>query len=301
MREETVEAVRRFSRFYTQRLEVLDEGILKSPFSLGEVRTLYEIAHGQPASAADLARALGVDPGYLSRTLRGLERRGLIRREPGARKMSLALTKDGTDAVRTLESASVEQLRGLLSHLDTCGEDALRKALRSAERLMRPDSVARPIVLRPPRPGEYGWVVQRHGAIYAAEYRWDETFEALVAEIVAAYIRDHDSARERVFVGELDGEPAGAIFLVRQDDTTAKLRLLFVESWARGSGLGGALVHAVIAEARALGYCKLVLWTNDCLHAARKIYERTGFRLVESAPHRSFGHDLIGETWELDL
>lgn len=303
MQDDTVEAVRRFSRFYTRRIELLSDAILDSPYSLGEVRCLYEIAHQEPMTSADLARALAMDPGYLSRILRGLERRGIVRKlETEGRKRRLALTDDGNAAMTALEETSKRQLRSLLAHLDGNDERSLQDALRRVERLMTPPSERRrSIVLRPPRPGEYGWVVSRQGAIYAQEYRWDETFEALVCEIVADFVRTHDPRRERAFIGEIDGEPAGSIFLVRQDDETAKLRLLFVESWARGSGLGRRLVQAVIDEARALGYRRLVLWTNDCLHAARRIYETTGFRLTGSEAHRSFGHDLVGQTWELDL
>lgn len=306
MRAETVEAVRAFSRFYTRRIELLSEGILHSPYSLGEARLVFEIAHGEPETAAQLGRRLGLDRGYLSRTVSSLERRGLVSREaiPGkARQRHLGLTPEGKAAADALEAASQAQLRGLLAHLDGHDERKLAEALARVTRLMTPPGEhPRSIVLRPPRPGDYGWVVSRHGALYAGEYGWDETFEALVAEIVAAHVRHHDPRRERVYIAELDGEPAGSIFLVRGDDEeTAKLRLLFVESWARGAGLGRGLVDTAIAEARALGYRRIVLWTNDILVAARRLYETTGFRLVAREPHHSFGHDLVGETWELEL
>ncbi len=306
MQTDTLETVRRFSRFYTRRIELLGEGILDSPHTLGEVRLLYEIAHGEPTSAADLARSLSMDPGHVSRTLAGLEKRGLLARTPApgeARRRHIALTAAGETAVAALEAASQEQIRTLLSHLGEADERMLRETLRRAERLMTPPSErARTVVLRPPRPGDHGWVVSRHAALYSTEYRWDETFEAMVAEIVAGYVRDHDPQRERAFIAELDGEPAGSIFLVRGDDPeTAKLRLLFVEPWARGAGLGRRLVEAVVAEARALGYRRIVLWTNDILHAARHIYEAAGFRCTAREPHHSFGHDLVGETWELVL
>ncbi|ESR26905.1 bifunctional helix-turn-helix transcriptional regulator/GNAT family N-acetyltransferase [Lutibaculum baratangense] len=303
MHDETIEAVRSFSRFYTRKIEVLGDGILKSRFSLAQVRVLYEIAHGADVTAADLARTLATDPGQLSRMLRGLERQRLIRKEEAeGRRLHLRLTDAGVDEMAALEEASRDQLRRELSHLGPADERALREAMRRVERLMTPPSGRpRAIVLRPPRPGDLGWVVSRHGAIYAEEYGWDSSFEALVADIVAEFDKAHDPRRERVLIGEVDGEPAGSVFLVRQDEETAKLRLLFVESWARGTGLGRRLVETVIADARALGYRRIVLWTNDCLTAARSLYERLGFRMVASEPHHSFGHDLVGETWELEL
>ena len=300
-----VEAVRRFSRFYTQRIGALEEGLLKSPFSLTEVRVLYELAHRERSTAAGLGRELWLDAGYLSRILARFARRGLIRRTPSdtdARETLLQLTDKGAKTIGPLEARSSEDIRALLGTLSEADQDRLVQAMGTIEALFgaRPMGGA-PYVLRPHRPGDVGWVVHRHAALYAQEYGWDETFEALVAEVGAKFIRDYDPKRERCWIAEKDGVPVGSVFLVNKSKTVAQLRLLLVEPGARGLGVGARLVDECIRFARHAGYRKIVLWTNSILHAARRIYQAAGFRLVSEEPHHSFGKDLVGQTWELEL
>jgi DNA-binding MarR family transcriptional regulator/GNAT superfamily N-acetyltransferase len=303
--DQRVASVRRFNRFYTQRIGALEEGLLKSPFSLAEVRVLYEVAHRERPTAAELARELGLDPGYLSRILAGFARRGLVRRTPSAtdrRQSLLELTERGARTLGPLEARSTEDLRGVVGVLSEADQLRLTQAMATVETLLgarRPDPPA--YVLRPHRPGDVGWVVHRHAALYAQEYGWNEEFEALVAEVGARFIREYDPERERVWIAERDGEPVGAVFLVSRSKTVAQLRLLLVEPAARGSGIGTRLVEESIGFARRVGYRKIMLWTSSILHAARRIYERHGFVLRKEAPHRSFGKDLVGQTWELEL
>jgi len=298
-------AVRRFTRFYTRQIGLLNEGLLKSPYSLAESRVLYEIASREEVAASDLTRDLGLDPGYLSRMLRGFERKGLIDRTPSdsdARRQLLTLTDTGRAAFADLDRASAHQVEQLLSDLPAANRNRLLSAMATIERLLGAPGIRdEPIVLRPNRPGDMGWVVHRHGALYAQEYGWDETFEPMVADIVARFVRDFDPARERCWIAERGGNIVGSVFLVRETDEVAKLRLLYVEPEARGTGLGRRLVGECLSFARTAGYRKIVLWTNDCLHAARKIYENEGFRLVAEEPHHSFGKDLVGQNWELEL
>lgn len=300
-----VESVRRFNRFYTCRIGVLQRRLLESPFSLTEVRVLYELAQQAGLTAADLQAQLGLDAGYLSRMLRQFARRRLIRRERSAddaRRVHLQLTTRGREVFAGLNQESTRQIAGLLAHLSPADQERLAALLRGAELLLRPpDAPPAPVNLRAPRAGELGWVVQRHGALYAQEYGWDQTFEALVARIVADFGQQHDPARERCWIAEQEGVPVGCIFLVRQSDAVAKLRLLLVEPSARGAGIGRRLVQECIQFARTAGYRRVTLWTNSVLHAARRIYETAGFRLAKSEPHHSFGHDLVGQFWELDL
>jgi DNA-binding MarR family transcriptional regulator/GNAT superfamily N-acetyltransferase len=303
--DQRVASVRRFNRFYTQRIGALEEGLLKSAFSLAEVRVLYELAHREQPTAAELARELGLDPGYLSRILGGFARRGLVRRrtsDADARQALLELTEKGARTLGPLEARSSEDIRGLLGMLSEPDQVRLVQAMETVETLLgarRPEAAA--YVLRPHRPGDVGWVVQRHAALYAQEYGWNEEFEALVAEVGAKFIRDYDPERERCWIAERDGEPVGAVFLVGRSKTVAQLRLLLVEPSARGSGIGTRLVEECIRFARQKGYRKIMLWTNSILHAARRIYERHGFVLVKEEPHHSFGKDLVGQTWELEL
>jgi DNA-binding MarR family transcriptional regulator/N-acetylglutamate synthase-like GNAT family acetyltransferase len=298
-----VAAVRRFNRFYTQKIGVLNEGLLRSPFSLTEARVLYELAHRDRPTAAELCRDLGLDAGYLSRILRGFARRGLIRRARAAadgRQRPLSLTAKGRAAFAPLDRRSRREVGALLGGLGTDEQGRLVGAMRTVESLLGGQADA-PYRLRLHRPGDMGWVVHRHGALYAQAYGTDERFEALVAEIVAAFIKNFDVTRERCWIAERDGEIVGSVFLVKQSRTVARLRLLLVEPDARGLGLGGRLVEECLRFARGAGYRKVTLWTNDILHAARRIYERAGFRKVASEPHHRFGHDLVGETWELTL
>jgi DNA-binding MarR family transcriptional regulator/GNAT superfamily N-acetyltransferase len=303
--EERIAAIRRFNRFYTQRIGVLREGLHESPFSLAEARVLYELAHRPPVTASALAKDLALDPGYLSRILRRFAAQGLIERsrsEADGRQSFIALTDSGTAAFAPLDHASREEIGTLLAPLAEPEQRRLVEAARSIEALLGERAPqAEPYLLRPHRPGDMGWVVHRHGVLYAEEYGWDERFEALVAEVAAAFIKNFDARRERCWIAEKDHAVVGSVFLVRKSDEIAKLRLLFVEPDARGLGIGRRLVEECIRFARGAGYRRITLWTNSCLLAARGIYERAGFALVASEPHRSFGHDLVGETWERDL
>lgn len=300
-----VEPVRRFNRFYTKRIGALQDHFLKSPFSLTEARVLYELAHHQQTTASVLSDELGLDPGYLSRILRRFQQRGLLRRrvsDTDARSSLLWLTDKGQDAFARLNADQRAEIEALLGGLGDGERRKLVEAMRTIEGLLAAAPEARvPYILRPPAPGDIGWVVQRHGALYAREYGWDEQFEALVAEIVAKFIRTFDPKRERCWMAEKDGESVGCVFCVQRSRRVAQLRLLLVEPRARGLGIGERLVNECVRFARQAGYRKIMLWTNDVLKAARRIYEKTGFRLTHQAPHHSFGHDLVGQTWELDL
>jgi DNA-binding MarR family transcriptional regulator/GNAT superfamily N-acetyltransferase len=302
-----VAAVRRFHRFYTRQLGLLDEGLLRSPFSLTEVRVLYEIAHRTAPTASVVGQELGLDAGYLSRILLRLRRAGLVSATPAAadrRQRLLALTPRGRRTFGALDARSSREVAVLLGRLTPAARGQLLRSLGRVERVLASPAGAPAsahTVLRAPAPGDLGWVVQRHGELYAAEYDWNEDFGTLVAGIVAQFAARHDPRRERAWIAELDGARAGSVFLVRQADEVAKLRLLLVEPWARGHGLGHALVRACIDFAREAGYQRLTLWTNSLLDAARRIYQQAGFRQVASERHHSFGHDLVAETWELPL
>jgi len=300
-----VAAVREFNRFYTSRIGVLDEGYLSSRFSLTEVRVLYELAHRGSATASELGRDLGIDAGYLSRILRGFARRGVLARTAArddARKSILRLTTRGKATVALLEARARDQIGLMLEKVPAAEQERLVASMRAIERGLKPGPRATPkVTLRSHRPGEMGWVVERHGALYWQEYGWDETFEALVADIVAKFITHLDRKRERCWIAEVDGERVGCVFCVNKSKTVAKLRLLLVEPGARGLGVGSRLVAECIRFARAAGYRELTLWTNDVLVAARRIYERAGFELVESERHRSFGKALVGQNWVLRL
>lgn len=300
-----VEAVRRFNRFYTQQIGVLTEKLLSSPFSLTEARVIYELAHHEQTTATELGNELGLDAGYLSRTLRSFKKRGLIDKQPSetdGRQSILRLTEQGQGAFATLNARSHNQIEAMLNELSTEDQNRLVEAMRAIEGLLGAQPGHKvPYILRPHQPGDMGWVVHRHGVLYAEEYGWDEQFEALVASIVAEFIPHYDPKRERCWMGEMNGEIVGSVFLVKKSDTVAKLRLLLVEPKARGLGIGTRLVDECVRFARQVGYGKIMLWTNNVLLAARSIYEKVGFRLVYEEPHHSFGHDLIGETWELDL
>ena len=297
--------VRAFNRFYTRKLGVLDQQLLKSPFSLSEARVLYELAHREDAAAKEIGIELGLDPGYLSRIVQKFDEDGLITRKPVAadrRQTRLGLTAKGRQAFAKLERSSHDDIAGMMAALPDRERRRLVGAMAEIERLLGTSgSSASPAILREPGPGDMGWVVQSHGAIYAGEYGFDSGFEALVAEIVAKFLTGFDAARERCWIAELDGAPVGSVFLVRHSDDVAKLRLLLVDPAARGQGLGHRLVTETIAFAKACGYRKITLWTQSILVAARKIYQDSGFVLVATEPHRGFGRGLIGETWELEL
>ena len=303
--DQRVSAIRHFNRFYTQQIGVLREGYLDSSFSLAEVRVLYELAQRKTTTASELARELGLDPGYLSRILRGFQRRELIDRRPShsdGRRNLLSLTEAGQDVFAQLHRRSHEDIATMLGRLSEAKQSRLVEAMTTIETLLgdRPE-LKLPYVLRPHRAGDMGWVVHRHGALYAQEYGWDEQFEALVATIVAKFLQHYDPKRERCWIAEVDGEIVGSVFVVKQSETVAKLRLLLVEPQARGLGIGSRLVDECIHFARLTGYRKIKLWTNSILVAARHIYEKAGFRMIEEDPHHSFGHDLVGETWEMKL
>jgi DNA-binding MarR family transcriptional regulator/GNAT superfamily N-acetyltransferase len=303
--DEPVAAVRRFTRFYTRQIGVLQERLLASPFSLTESRVLYELAHRDDLTASALAQDLGLDPGYLSRILRAFADRRLIERTPceeDARQHRLTLTAAGRRAFAPLDRGSHEQVAAMLAGLNSAQQRRLMGAMRAIESLLDPQPADKPpYILRPHQPGDMGWVVSRHGALYAEEYAWSMEFEALVADIVAAFIKSYDAAGERCWIAEIDGEPVGSVFVVKQSDEIAKLRLLLVEPRARGLGIGRRLVAECIRFARQAGYRTLTLWTNDVLHAARRIYQDAGFMLVQEEPHHSFGQDLVGQNWDLAL
>lgn len=302
-----VDAVRRFNRFYTRRIGVLQDRHLRSPFTLTEARVLFEVAHRGRTTPTELAGELGLDMGYLSRILRRFGERGLVRREPSAadrRQSIVALTGQGRETFAALDAAASAEVRALLGGLPEGDRRRLVDAMGTIEDVLGGGPLRGPFVLRQHRPGDIGWIVQRHGELYWQEYGWDETFEALVAGIAADFIRNFNPARERCWIAEADGERLGSVVLVQNADDpehTAQLRLLLVEPRARGLGLGRTLVQACTAFAREAGYARITLWTNAVLHAARRIYEREGYRLVHEAPHHSWGHDLVEQTWEMVL
>lgn len=302
--EARIAAVRAFNRFYTSRIGALREGLLQSPYSLTEARAIFELAQKERLEVSDLRRALDVDPGYLSRILSRFDAAGLVTRERSTadgRRQVVELTPRGRAEFAVLDKRSSAETGGLLSDL---AEEEQRRLVASMEAIRGilggPRALDR-VSLRSPRPGDFGWIVERHGALYTEEYGWDDSFEALVARIVADYLEHRDTVREAAWIAELAGGRAGCVLCVREDARTARLRLLLVEPAARGTGIGSRLVDECIAFARGAGYERLTLWTNDVLAEARRIYERAGFELVEEEPHRSFGHDLVGQNWTLTL
>ncbi|HET7340819.1 MAG TPA: helix-turn-helix domain-containing GNAT family N-acetyltransferase [Methylomirabilota bacterium] len=302
--EQRVAAVRRFNRFYTRQIGVLGD-YLDSAFSLTEVRVLYELAHRERLTASQLAADLGLDPGYLSRILKAFQQRGWVQRARStsdARRTLLTLTARGRRAFAPLEARSRGQVAGVLRRLPAGGQRRLVEALAVVEQVLgAPPAPPGALLLRAHQPGDMGWVVQRHAVVYAEEYGWNEAFEALVAEVVAEFLRGFDARRERCWIAELDGQPVGSVFLVERTKTVAQLRLLLVEPAARRLGLGRRLVDECVGFARRAGYRSVTLWTNSVLVAARRLYAAAGFRLVKSERHHSFDHDLVGETWELRL
>jgi DNA-binding MarR family transcriptional regulator/N-acetylglutamate synthase-like GNAT family acetyltransferase len=303
--EEQISAARAFNRFYTRKLGVLDQHHLKSPLSLSEARVLYELAHGENRAAKEIGAELGLDAGYLSRIIQKFHEAGLITRNPSAsdrRQYRLGLTAKGRQVFAKLDRNSHDDVAEMLSRLSLADARRLIGAMAVIERLLRSPAIApQPAILRGPRPGDMGWVVQSHGMLYAGEYGFDSAFEALVAEITAKFLTSFDASRERCWIAEIEGAPVGSIFLVRHNDDVAKLRLLLIDPAGRGQGLGRRLVGECITFARACGYRSITLWTQSILVAARKIYQDAGFVLVASEPHRRFGQSLVGETWELKL
>jgi DNA-binding MarR family transcriptional regulator/N-acetylglutamate synthase-like GNAT family acetyltransferase len=304
--EDRVASVRGFSRFYTRRIGVLHEGLLGSPLSLTEGRVIWELAQRATATAAELAAELGLDAGYLSRILGGFERQGLIHRRPSerdGRQSDIALTEAGRALYATIDTRSRTEVAALLRKLDDADQARLVAALETAEGLLRrerkPSGPA--YILRPHQPGDIGWVIHRHGVLYAEEYGLDTRFEALVARIAAAFIENFDGARERCWIAERGAAVVGSVLLVKESDEVAKLRLLYVEPSARRLGIGSRLVAECVRFARQRRYHRIALWTNDVLVSARRIYQAAGFCLVSEEPHRSFGRDLVGQIWELPL
>ncbi|GAB3761059.1 bifunctional helix-turn-helix transcriptional regulator/GNAT family N-acetyltransferase [Microlunatus parietis] len=300
----TVDRVRSFNRFYTKIIGVLDEGLAGSPFSLTEARVLFELAAVGRVDIVGLRTELGLDPGYATRILDRLGAAGLVERERSAtdkRRQTVTLTEAGRAAFEELLRGSVGDVSGLLAPLRAPDRARLVDAMSTVRTLLEPAGEPPRVELRGPEPGDLGWVVERNAVLYAEEYGWDATYEALVARIVADFAATAAPDRARVWIATVDGQRAGSVFCVRDDDETARLRLLLTEPWARGLGLGTRLVDACIEFARSAGYRRLVLWTNDVLVAARRIYQRAGFRLVDEERHHSFGTDLVGQTWELDL
>jgi DNA-binding MarR family transcriptional regulator/GNAT superfamily N-acetyltransferase len=303
--ESQVAAVRGFSRFYTRKFGIIEPKLLDSPWTLQEARVIYEIAARKTCTATDLVSALGLDAGYLSRTLQTLQRRQVVARKPSKadrRAAEITLTAKGRAAFAELDSRSRREVAGLLGKLEPADRTAIVQAMSKIERALEPSAPQLAgFLLRTHRPGDIGWIVSRHGALYAQEYGWDISFEALAAEIAAQFIRSYDPVREACWIAETGGEPVGSVFLVKASDDVAKLRLLLVERGARGLGVGRALTEQCIRFARRAGYTSITLWTQSILVAARGIYQRAGFQRIKEEPHHRFGVDLIGETWELKL
>lgn len=303
--------VRRFNRFYTRQIGVLQRGHLDSAYSLGEVRVLYELSHRGSTTAAELAADLTLDPGYLSRVLRAFGRKRLVARKrhpDDGRQRVVTLTAAGRAAVATLDRSADDEVAGLIAHLSSNDQNALIAAMKSIERLLVPSASATsskleasPYRLRQPEPGDLGWILHRHGALYAREYGWDWRFEGLAAEVLSDFVANFVPSRERCWIAERDHVVVGSVFVVQQSASVARLRLLYVEPSARGQGLGRALVNECIQFARRVGYQQLTLWTNSVLTSARRIYESEGFVLKETGLHDRFGVELTGETWELNL
>jgi DNA-binding MarR family transcriptional regulator/GNAT superfamily N-acetyltransferase len=300
-----IAAFRAFTRFYTRKLGVLGQHLLNSPFSLSEGRVLYEIAHNEGLAAKEIGGALGLDPGYLSRIIQGFDEAGLISRKPleqDRRQYRLSLTAKGRQAFAKIDRASHDEVAAMLGALSADERERLTSAMATVERLLEPAERSEPsFVLRGHRVGDMGWVISSQARAYATEYGWDISYEALVAEICAQFIRKFDPSREHCWIAEAGGGPVGSIFLVKANDEVAKLRLLLVEEKARGLGVGRTLTEACVGFAREKGYKRITLWTQSILVAARAIYASAGFRLVATEPHHSFGADLIGETWEMEL
>jgi DNA-binding MarR family transcriptional regulator/GNAT superfamily N-acetyltransferase len=304
--EQRIAAVRRFTRFYTRQIGLLRESLLHTRFSLTEARVLYELANRDKATASELAAALDIDHGYLSRILRRFADDGLLARKRApddGRQSFLSITAKGRKAFAPLNKGSHDQVAELLGKLSPAEQDRVVAAMATVETLLQPAPQARPplLLLRQHRAGDMGWVTSAHGALYTREYGWDISFEALVAKITAEFIENFNPARERCWIAELDGEPVGSVFVVRKTDDIAKLRLLIVDPKARGLGLGKRLVDECLRFAKDVGYSSMTLWTQSILTAARGIYQRAGFKLTAEEPHHSFGVDLVGETWERDL
>jgi len=306
--EARIAAVRRFSRFYTRQLGLLQESLVQTRFSLAQARVLYELANRDSVTASELAADLDLDPGYLSRILRRFAEDGLLGKKRAAndgRQSLITITAKGRKAFAPLNKGSHDQVAAMLEQLSVAEQQRVVGAMNTVESLLGSSSQSSPkipaIILRAHLPGDMGWVTSAHGALYAQEYGWDITFEALVGKITTEFIENFNQKRERCWIAELDGERVGSVFVVRKNDEVAKLRLLIVDPRARGLKLGTRLVAETLRFAKTAGYSSMTLWTQSILTAARGIYQRAGFQLTAQDPHRSFGADLIGETWERAL
>lgn len=303
-----VDAVRAFNRFYTRQIDVLREDLLDSPYTLTQARVLFELAQRAPVAARAIGEELGLDPGYLSRILQGFAEAGLIektRSQQDARSFVLTLSERGRETFALLDRNSHQATADMLAALPPLQRERLLRATGEIQRALSPQALpaAQRVLVREHGIGDIGWAIERHARLYADEYGWNGEFEALVAKLFAAFAGEHDPLRERCWIAELDGERVGCVFVVRNQDQadTAQLRCLLVDPRARGLGVGQRLVDTCLEFARAAGYARMRLWTNDLLSAARRIYETRGFRLIEQYPHHSFGQDLIGQVWERDL
>jgi DNA-binding MarR family transcriptional regulator/N-acetylglutamate synthase-like GNAT family acetyltransferase len=300
-----IESVRKFNRFYTQQIGVLNEGLLDSPFSLAEARVVYELAHREESTATELSKELGLDPGYLSRILRAFRQKGLVEKttsKEDARQTLLSLSEKGQKAFANLNAKSREQVGELLSELSQEEQNRLVSAMNSVEDLLgaAPEHKT-PYLIRLHQPGDLGWIVHRHGVLYCQEMGWSEKFEALVADVAGRFIDNYDPKMERCWIAEREGEIVGSIVLAKKTKKLAQLRLLLVEPKARGLGIGKRLVSECVRFAREAGYERMTLWTNDVLKTARHLYEEAGFHLVDKEPHKMFGLNMVGETWELEF
>lgn len=300
--------IRRFNRFYTQRVGALEQGHLHSEFSLAEVRILYELAHSDVTTASELVQSLGVDGGYVSRIVSGFVRQALVKRTRSARdgrQTHLTLTRAGKKVVAPLQRRAHAEVAAMLAPLGDPEQRRLVEAMREIQTLLggpdRAAGAAEPFLIRTHQPGDMGWIVHRHAILYHDEYGWNEEFEALIADIVSKFLRRLDPRRERCWIAERGGGIVGSVFVVARSKHVAQLRLLYVEPSARGLGIGRRLVDECVRFARARGYRTMMLWTNGVLHSARHIYESAGFGLVSEERHQSFGHDLVGQNWELVL
>lgn len=303
--DKRISAVRHFNRFFTRQIGVLREGLLHSPFSLTEARVIFELANRDNLTASVLGSELGLDGGYLSRILKKLEQQDLIektRSDSDGRQRLISLTQEGQDAFSLLDSRSKEEIAEMLDELNESDQHRLINAMQTIESILgHALKYAEPFYLRHHRSGDMGWVIQQHGLVYRQAYGWDESFEALVAQICADFINNYDAQKEQCWIAETQGEQVGSVFCVKASEDIAKLRLLLVVPSARSLGLGTRLVEECIRFAKQAGYGKLTLWTNDVLVEAKRIYVRKGFKLVEEEKHHSFGHDLVGQNWDLVL
>jgi len=299
-----IDKVRSFNRFHTLLVGALNEGLLDSDFPLVQVRLMFELANSTNIAAADLVEILSVDRGYLSRMISDLFKQGLIEKTPDPKnnkRIILSLSAKGQDTFSKLNDASANEVRELIAPLSDLEKDELVVSMDKIRHLLGDTSTETNYVLRDPLPGDMGWIAHRNGKLYWDEYQWDWRFEALVSKIVGEFVENYDPNCEKCWVAEMDDKIVGSVFLVRDDETTAKLRLLYVEAHARGLGLGKKLVQECVNHAREVGYKRLVLWTNSVLVSARRIYEAEGFKLIEEEPHDSYGPELVGQTWALDL